>query len=281
MRNSGNLTYAEVQSFTFEESLVPLKDRVKGIWKPANLSSALSITTTYRPPGVARPYEDLIEKSDGLLRYKWNGLERDESTNRALRSAMESGAPLIWFFGVGKGAYKPIFPVCVVSEEEDKQQFVIDTDFTSFDVQGDGLPQQIPRKQANVEPRHRLFRAVFQGIVMRAYRGRCAVCGINLGQLLDAVHIVPDVDADDAASVVNGIALCKLHHAAFDSRILGIRPDLIVQIRPDVLREQDVPVLRHVLQDMHGKRVSVPNVRIERPRAEYLERAFEKFIAAG
>lgn len=217
----------------------------------------------------------MIDKGDGLLRYKWNGLERDEATNRALRSAMQAGVPLIWFFGVGKGIFKPVFPVRVIGEEVEKQQFVID--YPSKQSQGEDLPRQLLRREAEVEPGQRLFQAVFRGMVMRAYRGCCAVCGLQQGQLLDAAFIVPDIDANEAASVVNGIALCKLHHAAFDSGILGIRPDLIVQIRSDVLQEQDVPMLRRVLQNMHGKRVSVPNVKIERPRVDLLERAFEKF----
>jgi len=41
--------------------------------------------------------------------------------------------------------------------------------------------------------------------------------------------------------VPNGLALCKIHHAAFDMNILGIRPDHVVEIRTDVLEERDGP----------------------------------------
>lgn len=136
-----NISYSELQSFTFEGRNFPLKDRVKGIWKPANLTSALSITTTYRPPGVERSYDDLIHESDGLLRYKWNGIERNEATNRALRSAMQVGVPLIWFFGVGKGVFKPIFPVYVVNEEEVNQQFLLDADSSANSTQVEGAAE--------------------------------------------------------------------------------------------------------------------------------------------
>ena len=36
----------------------------------------------------------------------------------------------------------------------------------------------------------------------------------------------------------NGLALCKLHHAAFDTDLLGIRPDLVIEVRDEVLLEQ-------------------------------------------
>ena len=44
----------------------------------------------------------------------------------------------------------------------------------------------------------------------------------------------------------NGLALCKIHHAAYDSRILGVSPDLVVQIRADILDETDGPLLEGV-----------------------------------
>ncbi|WP_426940080.1 HNH endonuclease [Pseudarthrobacter sp. S6] len=281
LQRTGNLTYSAIQSFVFEGHTIPLKDRVKGIWKPARLSSALSITTTYRPPGVVRPYDDLIHEGDGLLRYKWNGIERDEATNRSLRSAMQSGVPLIWFFGVGKGVFNPIFPVYVVGEEEENRQFILDADPSAIGEHEEGVAEQFLRRYLKVETRHRLFQAVFRGTVMRAYQGRCAVCRLQHGQLLDAAHIVPDRDEDGVASVVNGMALCKIHHAAFDVGILGIRPDLVVQIRSELMHEIDGPMLRYGLQEMHGKRIVVPSARAERPRADLLERAYERFRQAG
>ena len=280
-RGTGNLRYSEIQSFSFEGHQVPLKDRVKGIWKPASLTAALSITTTYRPPGVARPYDDLIHANDGLLRYKWNGTERNEATNRALRSALQTGVPLIWFFGVGKGVFKPVFPVFVVGEEERDKQFILDADPSARSAHTEGAAEEFLRRYLKVETRHRLFQAVFRGTVMRAYNGRCAVCSLQHGRLLDAAHILPDSEDDGVASVVNGMVLCKIHHAAFDVGILGIRPDLIVQIQSDLMREVDGPMLRHGLQEMHGKRITVPSARAERPRADLLERAYERFRQAS
>jgi len=47
---------------------------------------------------------------------------------------------------------------------------------------------------------------------------------------------------------INGLALCKLHHAAFDANIIGVTPDLEVTVRLDVLQEIDGPMLQHGLQ---------------------------------
>lgn len=78
-------------------------------------------------------------------------------------------------------------------------------------------------------------------------------------ELLDAAHIIPDKDEMGEPTVNNGIALCKIHHAAFDRNILGIRPDLVIETRVDVLNEADGPMLRYGLQEMHGLKLSIQN----------------------
>lgn len=79
----------------------------------------------------------------------------------------------------------------------------------------------------------------------------------------------------------NGLALCTLHHAAFDRHVLGVRPDLKVEIRLDVLEEEDGPMLQHGLQGFHGRDVDVPRSQLLRPRREFLEERYELFRKAS
>ena len=72
-----------------------LMDAQRGIRKPKELSSALSIRTVYTVDGKDRPYADEVGP-DGLLRYKWRGDDPTHAENRALRDAMREGVPLIW-----------------------------------------------------------------------------------------------------------------------------------------------------------------------------------------
>ena len=53
--------------------------------------------------------------------------------------------------------------------------------------------------------------------------------------LLDAAHIVPDGEPCGDPRVPNGLALCKLHHAAFDRLFVGVRPDGVIEVRRDIL----------------------------------------------
>ena len=81
--------------------------------------------------------------------------------------------------------------------------------------------------------------------------------------------------------VKNGISLCKLHHAAFDRFFIGIRPDYIIEVRRDVLQEEDGPMLRHGLQGMHNSRLIIPRQKELRPAPELLERRWNRFKAVA
>ncbi|MGH7436486.1 MAG: HNH endonuclease, partial [Polyangiaceae bacterium] len=89
--------------------------------------------------------------------------------------------------------------------------------------------------------------------------------------------ILPDGHPLGNPIVPNGLALCRLHHAAFDRYVIGIRPDLIIEVRADILEERDGPMLRYGLQEISGQRLLVPGAARERPRAEFLEERYALF----
>lgn len=59
----------------------------------------------------------------------------------------------------------------------------------------------------------------FSQNVLDAYRHKCAFCGLQL-KLLDAAHILPVAHPDSHDQVTNGVALCALHHRAYDSSLI-------------------------------------------------------------
>ena len=115
--------------------------------------------------------------------------------------------------------------------------------------------------------------------VLAAYRNECAFCRFRHAELLDAAHIVPDSDAGEPV-VTNGLALCKLHHAAFDRNFLGVRPDYVVQVRRDLLDEEDGPTLVHGIQALHGIHIRVPRRSVLQPDRQRLEIRYRTFRSA-
>ncbi|WP_231912525.1 HNH endonuclease [Rhodococcus sp. EPR-157] len=270
----------DLLDFRFDGEPFRLMDPQRGIRKPKELAAALSIRTVYRPDGAKRPYEDEMG-DDGLLRYKWRGEDLDHPENRALRSAMELELPLIWFFGVGVAMYQPIFPVYLLAEEPERHQFVIIPGAIRGLVDATSPAESQLRRYVMAESKRRLHQPVFRATVMRAYDTRCAVCSLAHGQLLDAAHIVPDSDEAGIPTVRNGLAMCKIHHAAYDAHILGVSPDYIVKIRADLLDEIDGPMLQYGLKERHDQKLMVlPSVRAQRPDRDLLSISYERFRSA-
>lgn len=74
--------------------------------------------------------------------------------------------------------------------------------------------------------------ARFRPAVLRAYRYKCAICRCAL-KLVDAAHIIPVSEPRSTDEVTNGIALCRLHHGAFDNGLLGVQSNYRVVINPE------------------------------------------------
>ena len=275
-----SISSTDLLDFRFDGEPFRLMDPQRGIRKPKELAAALSIRTVYRPDGAKRPYEDEMG-DDGLLRYKWRGEDLDHPENRALRSAMELGLPLIWFFGVGVAMYQPIFPVYLLAEEPERHQFVIIPGAIRGLVDVTSPAESQLRRYVMAESKRRLHQPVFRATVMRAYETRCAVCSLAHGQLLDAAHIVPDSDEAGIPTVRNGLAMCKIHHAAYDAHIMGVSPDYVVKIRADLLDEIDGPMLQYGLKERHDQKLMVlPSVRAQRPDRDLLSISYERFRSA-
>lgn len=79
-----------------------------------------------------------------------------------------------------------------------------------------------PRKIALRSVRQRVRDVRFRERVLTAYAHTCAVCGMQL-ELVEAAHIVPVADARSIDHPRNGLALCVLHHRAFDNALITIQ----------------------------------------------------------
>ncbi|WP_235616685.1 HNH endonuclease [Mycobacterium montefiorense] len=259
----------------------PLIDRGRGIRKPLGWSTALSILTVFPKSGV-RPYADATG-ADGLHRYKLRRDQLGTIENESMRDAVRLRAPLIWLVGVAPGLFNVVAPVFLIAEEASEAQFVMALTTGQLGVDVDSPVESALRRYLFAETKRRLHQPVFASRVMLAYESRCAVCSLQHRELLDAAHIVPDSVAGSLGEpvVANSLALCKIHHAAYDSNILGIRPDHVVEIRYQLLDEIDGPMLQHGLQHHHGRQLmKLPAKRTERPDPDRLAFRYREFKVA-
>ena len=84
-------------------------------------------------------------------------------------------------------------------------------------VSDDDISKGAPKKRqyAFASVRRAIRDASFRRRVLGAYKDRCAMCGLQL-QLVEAAHIIPVGDPSSTDETSNGIALCSLHHRAYD-----------------------------------------------------------------
>ena len=265
------------KGFQFNGSRIPLVSP-QGIFKPRILDLPLTITTV--PNG---PYQD--QYTSELLIYKYRGTDPNHTDNRGLRELFRLQIPLVYFFGIVPGKYLATWPVYIVGDSPEALSFTIAVDdAVSLAYSNSGTevnePPEARRRYVTSIVKRRVHQRTFRERVLKAYREQCALCRLRHSELLDAAHIVADSAPEGEPTVRNGIALCKLHHSAFDSNILGINPEYLIQIRPDVLEERDGPMLLHGLQELHGKHILLPSQKNYWPDPDLLELRYQMFKAA-
>jgi len=265
--------------FDFRGTRVPLV-APQGIFKPRIMGLPLSITTTPNSP-----YEDSFSQ-DGFLQYKYRGTDPEHRDNVGLREVFRQSRPLIYFHGIVPGRYLAVWPVFILADNPEGLTFTIAVeDLASINLEaGDEVrvaePEIGRRAYITTTTKVRLHQRTFREKVLAAYHSQCALCRLRHRELLDAAHIIPDFVPESRPTVDNGLSLCKLHHAAFDSFIIGITPDYEIKIREDVLEEIDGPILQHGIQGLNGVKILLPDRQEEWPNQDALDWKFQRFMEA-
>lgn len=238
--------------------------------------AALSINTS-----ANSPYDD-AEVPDGFL-YAYRSGPIDQPDNRALREAHTLGVPLVYFVATRPGSYKPLYPCYVVHDDPVARNVLVAPGKMIGPLdERDPAPFEDPleRRYGVREARVRLHQARFRGHVLDAYSNKCTICRLKEGRLLDAAHIVGDLEEKGEPLIENGLSLCSIHHRAFDQNLVGIAPNYRVHVSRRLLEDEDGPML-DLLKTAHEQSIEVPSRRAWRPDPERLAMRFERFAAAS
>ncbi len=248
-----------------------------GIFAPRLCRYPLTIRTS-----VGGPYADSFA-ANGLILYKYRGTDAFHRDNDGLRRAMQEQIPLIYLHGQVEGRYQAIWPVFIVGDSPATLTFTVAADEANRRlVAADEVAYEDPairRGYVTATVRRRIHQRAFSERVLEAYRVRCALCRLRHRELLDAAHIAPDSSPEGEPVVSNGLALCKIHHAAFDGYFMTVDPDYRVRVRRDLLEEVDGPMLKHGIQELDGQAIEVPRKVQLQPSRELLAARMEIFLA--
>ena len=280
------------EGFVHDGQRVSFGSFYSGIYRPRQMHgpAALTITTAAPKAGRPAPYEDSFDEESGTFTYRFRdpgsatraAALAAEADNRALVAAFEDVEPLLYFRGIFPGQYSLIAPAFITRVVAAERMVELEAALPVADLTQAGLVSAPEiRRYATREAAYRLHQHRFRAAVLIAYRRRCAVCALREAALLQAAHIVEDRDPRGVAMVINGIALCAIHHLAYDRNLMGIDPDGVVHISRRLLEETDGPMLKTGLQGFHNAAIVQPARAADRPDPDLLEIRFDRFRAVA
>lgn len=283
---NGRIPWSRIaEGFTYKGQTILFASKALGIFKPKEMSGALSVKTVKPRAGRRIWYRDQASDVDfdqytGLLSY--NLAEKSPAANEYLRKSFERKSPIIYFRAIESAVYEAIFPVWIAGFDLHAKRVLLAapdimhpnrSSMEEFRAASTEVRQQ---SWTTVERKHRNHQSWFSSVVKSAYGYRCAFSGLPLGNLLVGAHIIPDSEGG-LATVQNGICMSTLHHSAYDSFLIGIDSSYKIHVAPKVLNEQDGQVLEHI-KNLQGQELRLPESKAEQPDQSFLERRFAQFM---
>lgn len=132
-------------------------------------------------------------------------------------------------------------------------------------------------------PRRKAFQTISRSLrdhsftkrILTAYSHRCAFCDLQLN-LIEAAHIVPVSHETSTDETRNGIALCALHHGAYDISLVTFDEGYRI-----VTSDEKIEILRQMNRDGGIQRfvndlkpvINVPPENRDRPLLSYVTKA--------
>ncbi|MBX0297069.1 HNH endonuclease [Haloarcula nitratireducens] len=146
----------------------------------------------------------------------------------------------------------------------------VETVETELQAKLETEPQLTSDNEEFTEQKHRVRDQAFARLVKAAYDNRCAICDRRRETPagtpeVEAAHIYPKSEqgADDPR---NGLALCKLHHWAFDTGWLAISDDYTIVVADAPERDG-----YHEFKQLEGTPLSLPANEAMVPHRLFLE----------
>lgn len=276
--------------------------RPKGIYKPKELSYALSVRIN-----LESPYDDgeIFEREDGTWYFSYHQenadpFQRDvEFTNRGLMACIADAVPVgvlrerkvgkrrppeydvlglaipvswqagyFFFEGVssdGLWRHGDTASEVLVSTAEAQNESTVGAELPpsdDYDARLRVVRQIVARRG------QRVFRAA----LLQAYGGRCAITGTDAEAVLEAAHLRP-YRGKDSNVLSNGLLLRPDVHTLLDLRLLAIEP-----------ASRRVRVSQRLAKtsywELDGVQLAEPEARNQRPALEVLETVWNLFLEA-
>ena len=120
----------------------------------------------------------------------------------------------------------------------------------------------------------RVNQSLFRRIILNNYSESCAICNINLKDLLVASHILKWAENKaNRLNPQNGLCLCSLHDKAFELGYLGINRNFKIVLSPKLSAIKDQKTCQNFFLRHENQTINLPDKFY--PAPEFLEEKFE------
>ena len=176
---------------------------------------------------TGKHYDDDVDE-DGII-YHYPTTKRHPSFDASeIESVKQAGVLQIPIFVIlKKGKYREVRRAWVSDFDDVNRLFLIEfgAKFSSFvQIEVDKPFEAKAKRNLTVDQIIRVERNPrFKFEVIKRHRGRCAVTGLSVVEMLDGAHVVP-VGQGGSDDPRNGLLLSASHHRAFDKHLWSINP---------------------------------------------------------
>lgn len=107
--------------------------------------------------------------------------------------------------------------------------------------------------------RARLVQTFFRDAVLTSYDYRCAICELDVVELLSASHIIPwSKSTKRRADPRNGLSLCAIHDRAFDRGLIALDESFKILVSQSLKSEKAGRLHRVALLEIEEKPILMP-----------------------
>lgn len=106
----------------------------------------------------------------------------------------------------------------------------------------------------------RVNQVLFRKVVLNNYSCSCAICGLNLDNLLVASHILKwSENKSNRLNPENGICLCSIHDKAYELGYLGIQSDYKIALSTQLLQIKEVSTYEALFKRHENRSIILPD----------------------
>lgn len=255
----------QITGVTQFEHIKGEKTLILGWWEEGSVFAGFDYT---RHSGVLGSSPSIQIREEALRKAHINGMASHDKGNREIAIA-----------------FRPDFFIEYLENLESLHDFgsskddheILEQVFDEPDKVNENLIEKVSktRKIAVATITKKLRDGSFKSRVLTAYGNRCAFCSLQL-KLVDAAHIIPVSDSKSTDETSNGIALCTLHHRAFDRTLITLNEKYQILVNESELeklskmtldgeKDRFCKDLRHIIH--------VPPALSDRPHKTFIRQA--------